>query len=74
MRLYWFPGIASIFLIAAAQPPHENRRMFLDRVEKNVRLPAGARPLKAYFRSYFSAQDGAKIMGGLVFCQRLGAC
>jgi hypothetical protein len=56
-------AIQSLLLLACAQPPVEAQETFLDRVEAQVRMPDGARPLKAYSRSYFPVQNGAKIMG-----------
>jgi hypothetical protein len=49
--------------VAAQAPrpvdPHEK---FLDRVEAQIHLPAGAWQLEAYSRAYFSVQNGAKVM------------
>src|SRR4051794_2242379 len=56
-------AIQSLLLLASAQPPIEAKDAFLDRVEAQVRMPDGARPLRAYSRSYFPVQNGAKIVG-----------
>src|SRR4051812_23061861 len=56
-------SLQALLLLACTQPPMQDRDAFLDRIEAQIQLPHGARPLKAYSRSYFPVQNGAKIMG-----------
>jgi hypothetical protein len=63
MRSRLMTSLKSLLLLACAQPPVQSQDAFLDRIEAQIQLPEGARPLKAYSRSYFPVQNGAKIMG-----------
>lgn len=57
--------MALVFILGALLPiiGDQPRQVeaFLDRVEAGMQMPEGARPLSAYWRSYFPAAGGKKV-------------
>ena len=55
-------SFVSISLLACTAPEQDPAELFLDRVEAKLVLPAEARPLAGYSRSYLRTENG-KVMG-----------
>lgn len=64
LRFIALKAMVSAAALAQQLPstPDQQER-FLNRVEARINMPAGAKPLAAYSRSYFPVDGGAKIMG-----------
>ena len=51
-------AIAPVLLLACSSPTKSERDVLMDRIERQVKLPEGARPLKDYARYYANGERG----------------